>query len=163
MKSLLASILITTVLVANFAYAQDSTGPVLALSSNKEVVNGGQQLKVTVSTSQVLKGFNADQISLVGGKLESIRKLSKRSYLLMIRASKKGSVNIQISMEQVQNQKGEYNQEPSNELNVPIIEQTGSKSTQSSSMSLPDFTNKLPNLLDSTGIGNKLFQAGGSN
>jgi hypothetical protein len=163
MKSLFASIILFIVLSTNFLYAEDSNGPIISLSSSREVVNGGQQLKVTVSTSQVLKGFNADQISLVGGKLESIRKLSKRSYLLMIRAGKKGSVNIQISMEQVQNQKGEYNEEPSNELNIPIIEQTGSKSTQNSLMQLPDFTNKLPNLLDSAGIGNKLFQAGGSN
>ncbi len=118
-----ALIISTILLLSTTAFADNITGPNITLRSTATTVVAGQSARVTVTVSESLLRFGSDQISVDGGTIESIRKLSPVSYTLFIRvADNTRTLDVIVEASKVQNQAKVYNEYSSNNLILKVTQ-----------------------------------------
>lgn len=106
----------------SFAFADDTDGPDVFLKANLSKVDAGQVVKITASLSEPVLRFGADSVSADGGTITSVRKLSKVSYLIYVRANDDAkTVDVQVSASTIQNLNKVYNSYSSNEVIVKVV------------------------------------------
>lgn len=116
------------------------------LSSNVNTIPRGYTFKVIINTSVELKSFDVSNISVDGGTVKEIRKLSKTSYFAVINPAEDAKVvNVQIEAESLEDINGNRNDNASNEVIVRILIPVTTTNNSSSSTNNSSF---ISNLLD---------------
>lgn len=124
----------------SIACAQDDDGPNLTLKAMSSTVDSGKVVKISVNSNQPLAKLTANMISIDGGNIESVRKLSSYSYLIFIRAGDSREIDVQIEASVVQNRNTKaYNSYASNNVVVGV---------NAPPVSTADSSNQLSKILD---------------
>lgn len=137
------SLLSVSLLSSNFLFADSVNGPQIILSTTVRSVEVGELFKVTVKVDEPLLKFTVNEVSVDGGRLESVRKLSPYSYLLFVRAEESKEVDILVESEKVQNRGKVFNADASNNLIVKV-----KAKVVTPQVAQPSITKDLSSLLD---------------
>lgn len=110
--------IILFILSTSFVMAKDLS---ISLSPESTTVEAGKTARVRVSFSQAPKKFSASDISIEGGTVDSVRKLSTRVYLAVVRASEDvKDVELQIQADSVRDNEGDLNENASNSIRLKV-------------------------------------------
>lgn len=97
----------------------------ISLSPETTTVEAGKTARVRINFSQAPKRFSATDISVEGGTVDSVRKLSTRVYLAMVRASEDAKeVELQIQADTIRDNEGDLNENASNSIGIKVVENT---------------------------------------
>jgi hypothetical protein len=103
---------------ASFASAADLD---ITLRADSSVVDAGKTLKVRIAFNRSVSKFNAQMLSVDGGHVESMRKLSSLSYLAFVRADENvKQVDILVEAEAVLDLNKNPNPDASNNLIIKV-------------------------------------------
>lgn len=103
---------------ASFANAADLD---ITLRADSSVVDAGKSLKVRIAFNRSVSKFNAQMLSVDGGHVESMRKLSSLSYLAYVRADENvKEMDILVEAEAVLDLNKNPNPDASNNLIIKV-------------------------------------------
>ncbi len=97
----------------------------ISLSPDTTTVEAGKTARVRVNFSQAPKKFSATDISIDGGTVDSVRKLSTRVYLAVVRSSEDAKeVELQIQADAIRDNEGDLNENASNSVRIKVVANT---------------------------------------
>lgn len=118
---LMLSVLCGFTFSSAYAFADEESGPEIILRSTVRMVEAGKTVKITATFSEPVTKFTKDRVSVDGGVLETLRKLSPQSYLLFVRAEANvKEIDVQVESSKVQNSKKIFNTYASNNLLIKV-------------------------------------------
>lgn len=110
------------ILSTSFVLAKDLS---VSLSPETTTIEAGKTARVRVNFSQAPKKFSATDIAVDGGTIDSVRKLSTRVYLAVVRASEDAKeVELQIQADAIRDNEGDLNENASNSVRLKIVANT---------------------------------------
>lgn len=146
--------IILFILSTSFVMAKDLS---ISLSPESTTVEAGKTARVKVNFSQAPKKFSATDISIEGGTVDSVRKLSTRVYLAVVRASEDvKEVELQIQADAIRDNEGDLNESASNSVRIkvtlntekPVAEKPVAEKAGKTEQEKTDYNLKLSALLD---------------
>jgi hypothetical protein len=97
----------------------------ISLSPETTTVEAGKTARVKVNFSQAPKKFSPTDISIESGTVDSVRKLSTRVYLAVVRASEDAKeVELQIQADAIRDNEGDLNENASNSVRIKVTANT---------------------------------------
>lgn len=115
-------IILLFILSTSFVFAKDLS---VTLSPETTTVEAGKTARVRISFSQAPKKFSVTDISIDGGTVDSVRKLSTRVYLAVVRASEDSKeVELQIQADAIRDNEGDLNENASNSVRLKVVANT---------------------------------------
>lgn len=119
---------------------------ILRLSTQQKIIERQEQLKIALEVNAEDLKIDPEVFIVEGGSVQSIRKLGKLSYLILIGAEESAnSISVQIEADRIKDANGNTNEEASNEIIVKI---TGSVAQQTQAPGIIDrVTDNLSDIL----------------
>ena len=124
MKNILKTLLLTAILFtfANLTFAKDLD---ISLSPEVNKVEAGKTARVRVNFTNAPKKFLMTDISIDGGRVESVRKLSTRVYVAIVHANDDAKeIELQVQADSIRDGEGDLNENASNSVSIKVIPNT---------------------------------------